>query len=345
MKKPERLLVMRLSAMGDVAMTVPVLLALKRQFPEVVVISLSRKRFFPILQQVPDIILQEADVNDRHKGILGLRRLHKEIRSNHPTIIADLHNVLRTKILRAFLRKLPKAVINKGRKEKKKLVNDASFFKPLKSTLQRYQDVFHDLGFTVQSSSSDVLPSMDIPSKMHEIIKNHDCKWIGVAPFAAHEAKSLSLTKAKELVDVISGLQDVQVLLFGGGDKECRQLKIVAGTHHNVFNLAGIMSFDEELQVISNLDAMVSMDSGNGHLAAMYGVPVITLWGNTHPHAGFVPFNQPAQNQITASREQFPKIPTSIFGNKVPKGYEQVLETIDCNRVTSRLHAILHQTK
>ena len=59
------------------------------------------------------------------------------------------------------------------------------------------------------------------------------------------------------------------------------------------------------------------MDSGNGHLAAMYGIPVITVWGVTHPYAGFAPFLQPEENSITADREQFPLIPTSVYGNKV----------------------------
>jgi ADP-heptose:LPS heptosyltransferase len=101
------------------------------------------------------------------------------------------------------------------------------------------------------------------------------------------------------------------------------------------------MSFEEELAMLSNLDAMVSVDTGNGHLAAMYGVPVITLWGNTHPFAGFAPFLQPEENQITANREQFPLIPTSIYGNKVPDGYDKVMETIDCGSVVERLRVVL----
>ena len=136
--KPQRLLTIRLSAMGDVAMTVPILLALRRMHPEVEVISLSRKRFSPILKQVSDIVLIEADVQSSHKGILGLRKLAKELGKHQPDAIADFHNVLRTKVLRAFMRKPAKAIIDKGRSDKKKLVKDSRFFQPLKSTIQRY---------------------------------------------------------------------------------------------------------------------------------------------------------------------------------------------------------------
>jgi len=341
MQRPQRLLTIRLSAMGDVAMTVPVLLAVRRMYPEVEISSLSRKRFFPIIQQISGITLIEADVKDRHKGILGLRQLAKEIKEHEPDAVADLHNVLRTKILRSFVRGTSKAMIDKGRKEKKRLVKDARFFQQLKPTVQRYADVFEQLGFPLELSQSDVLPQLPIPENVHGLVGDHAYKWVGIAPFAAHSSKSLSLTKAKDLVQALLAIGSIKIVLFGGGAKECKQLEIVAGTNSNVFNLAGYMPFEEELAMLSNLDAMVSVDTGNGHLAAMYGVPVITLWGNTHPFAGFVPFLQPDENQITVSREEFPLIPTSIYGNKVPAGYEKVMEKIDCGSVVERLKEVL----
>ncbi|PRP67793.1 glycosyltransferase family 9 protein [Nonlabens agnitus] len=341
MQRPQRLLTIRLSAMGDVAMTVPVLLALRRTYPEVKVISLSRKRFLSFLSQIPGITLIEADVKGDHKGILGLRRLSKQLKEQEPDAIADLHNVLRTKILRSFMRKPIKSTIDKGRAEKKKLVNDPQFFQPLKSTIERYQDVLSKLQLPVELLATDVLPRQSIPMKVNSLVGDHDYRWIGIAPFAAHASKALSLHKAQELTSSLLALGNVKLVLFGGGTAECKQLEIVAGTQSNVFNLAGFMSFEEELAMISNLDAMIAVDTGNGHLAAMYGVPIITLWGNTHPYAGFVPFAQPKENQITVDREQFPLVPTSIYGNKIPDGYENVMETIDCTAVVERLREIL----
>lgn len=330
--------------MGDVAMTVPLLLALRRLYPEVEVFPLSRKRFFPILQQIPGITLIEADVKGKHKGVWGLNKLAKEIKKYRPDAVADLHNVLRTKILRSFLDGIEKTIIDKGRKEKNQLVKDPDFFQPLKTTFQRYVDVFEDLGLPVVITPSDVLPQLPIPDKVSRLVGDREHRWIGIAPFAAHDSKSLSVNKAKELVQTITQLGHAKILLFGGGEVECKQLELVAGTSSNVFNLAGSMSFEEELQVLSNLDAMISMDSGNGHLAAMYGVPVITIWGNTHPFAGFVPFLQPQENQITANREQFPLIPTSVYGNKMPDGYEKVMESVDCELVLERLRVILGES-
>ena len=73
---------------------------------------------------------------------------------------------------------------------------------------------------------------------------------------------------------------------------------------------------------------MISMDSGNAHLAAMLGVKVITLWGATHPFAGFKPFDQPLENCITSDRDKYPLLPTSIYGNKKVEGYEDAMRSI-----------------
>ena len=123
------------------------------------------------------------------------------------------------------------------------------------------------------------------------------------------------------------------ILLFGGGAEESLQLQKLASKYTNVFSVAGKFSLDHELDIISNLKVMLSMDSSNGHMAAMLGVNVVTLWGVTHPYAGFAPFNQDVTNNLLADRVKYPKIPTSIYGNTFPEGYELAIETIPVKSV------------
>ena len=341
MSLPQRILVIRLSAMGDVAMCVPVLLALQRKYPNIELITLSRKRFKSILSQLPNIQFVEAQVDDNHKGISGLWKLSKELKELQPDAIADLHNVLRSKVIRTCLRGISKATINKGRSEKKQLIENLSFFKPLKHTTERYADVFRELGFEINLQCNEFLEKRAVSTQIHDKIGKNTSKWIGFAPFAAHRTKAVGLEKATEIAQQIADLPHLKLLLFGGGRKESNDLAQIASISENIISLAGNLDFEQELDVISNLDAMIAMDSGNGHLAAMYGVPVITLWGNTHPYAGFAPYAQSIERQLTVDRKQYPLVPTSVFGNQLVDGYENIIDTIETIRIVEELEKVI----
>jgi hypothetical protein len=77
----------------------------------------------------------------------------------------------------------------------------------------------------------------------------------------------------------------------------------------------------------------------------MLGVPVVTLWGATHPYAGFLPFNQTLDNALVSDRNQYPQLPTSVYGNKVVPGYENAMRTIFPDQVVSRIELILKSKK
>ena len=145
----------------------------------------------------------------------------------------------------------------------------------------------------------------------------------------------------KEVITQLNNTEKYKILFFGGGENEKKQLDELSHSFSNTLSLAGKLSLEEELAIISNLDIMVSMDSGNAHLAANYAIPVLTLWGVTHPFTGFYPFGQPAENALLSNREKYPLIPTSVYGNKVPTGYEKVMESISPESVVTKIRDIL----
>ena len=145
----------------------------------------------------------------------------------------------------------------------------------------------------------------------------------------------------EEINQSLNNTDKYKILLFGGGAKEVEVLEQLANTYQNALCMAGKLNLSEELQLISNLDVMLSMDSGNAHMAANYGIPVVTLWGVTHPYAGFYPFGQPMENALMANREAYPLIPTSVYGNKVPAGYENAMKTIKPDKVLKKMLDIL----
>ncbi|SFB70416.1 ADP-heptose:LPS heptosyltransferase [Flagellimonas taeanensis] len=339
-----RILLIRLSAMGDVAMTVPIINGLTQKYPHLHITVLTKKPFMPIFDGLERVTVQEADVKKRHKGLMGLWRLYQELKPMPFDAVADLHNVLRSRILKKYFafERIPFVQIDKGRREKKALTRSRNkVFQPLRTTHERYADVLAQLGYPIDISEAKPLPRLPLSEKVLRLVAQDTKKWVGVAPFAAHEGKMYPLELMDKVILELNNTNKYKILLFGGGTKEVTVLENVAAAHENALCMAGKLTPSEELELISNLDVMLSMDSGNAHLAANYGIPVVTIWGVTHPFAGFYPFAQPMENALLADRETYPLIPTSVYGNKMPKGYESAMETIPPQRIVDKLLTIL----
>ena len=332
--------------MGDVAMTVPVLKSLVDTYPNLRITVLTKEFFSPIFNGLDNVSVHVADVSGKHKGALGLWKLYRELRSLEIDAVADLHNVLRSTILKQFFRlgETPFVQIDKGRKEKKALTaKKGKVFSKLKSTHQRYVDVFAQLGDPFSLPSSNFLEKIKVSDSTLKILGSNSRKYLGIAPFAAFAGKMYPLDAMEQIVGYLNSTNKYKIFLFGGGDKEKELLDIWENVYQDCLNTIGKLSFTEELALISNLDLMLSMDSGNAHLAAMYGIPTITLWGITHPYAGFYPYGQDPNNAILSDRDVYPLSPTSIDGNKTPIGYENVMQTILPNNVLDKVNFLLNQ--
>lgn len=324
--------------MGDVAMTVPVLRALTQQHPQLKITVLTRSFFSPFFRDLPNVSVFPAEVKGQHKGVFGLFKLSKALKALNIDAVADLHNVLRSNVLKYFLLGIKTVQIDKGRAEKKALVS-GEIFQQLKPTHERYAEVFNKLGFTVYLSKPAFPKPIKLTSEITDVLGDKTSKWIGIAPFAAHKSKMYPLDLMHEVIEALS--KNHKIILFGGGKTEIGILNTMENRFENCISMAGKLTLDEELDVISNLDAMLSMDSGNAHISAMLGVKTVTIWGVTHPFAGFAPFNQPEDFALMADRNQYPKIPTSVYGNTYPKGYENAAGSISPKTIIEKVQSIV----
>ena len=337
-KKPKHILVIRLSAMGDVAMTVPVLRALTNQYPEVKLTVLTKAFLKPLFRDISNVSVYEADIKGNHKGVFGLFKLSRALNKTGFDTVADLHNVLRSNILKFFFFGKKVVQIDKGRAEKKALTS-GKIFEQLKTTHQRYADVFEHLGYPIDLSNPIAPKGSKLTANAIQLIGEDSKPLIGIAPFAAFKGKAYPLSQMQKVIEALS--KGNKVLLFGAKGNEANQLQDIADKNDSIINLAGKLSLNDELDVISNLELMISMDSGNSHLAAMQGVKVLTVWGVTHPFAGFYPFHQDENNAVLADRKKFPDIPTSVYGNSLPDGYEDVFSTISPEDILNKTKDIL----
>jgi ADP-heptose:LPS heptosyltransferase len=341
--KRKHIAIIRLSAMGDVAMIVPIILAFSKQYPEVKITVVSRPFFKPIFQNIENVTFFSVHTHHQHKGLLGILKLYKDLKRKNITHLADLHNVLRSKALRFLcsLNKVKTATTDKGRAERKQLTAlKPKEIKPIKPMIERHLETFQKLGYSIDLSTPVFLPKEELPEKAKTILGEKKQKWIGIAPFAHYESKTYPIDLMQKVVHLLAENQNIKIILLGGGKHEEELLEKMANPFDNVYNFANKVSFQHELQLISNLDVMLSMDSGNAHLAAMYGIKTITIWGATHPYTGFAPYNQPIENCLTSDRNQYPLLPTSIYGNKKVAGYEDVMRSISVESVVDKVNSI-----
>ena len=329
-----KILVVRFSALGDVVMTVPIVYALATQYPQHQITVLSRKRMAVYFNHLPEnVSFKGIDLNS-YKGFSGLLRLYWKLRKEHYDYVADFHDVLRTKVVRFcfWITGTPVQHIFKGRKEKKELTREEGKRKiQLKTSFQRYADVLERLVFPIQQNYKAWKHPR--PSNLEQE------NWIGIAPFAAHTGKVYPLDKMKEITRALTSNPKNKVYLFGGGEKE---QKICQGWENEIpgtISVIGKLNQDEELNLISQLDVMVSMDSANMHMASLVGTPVVSIWGATHPFAGFMGWGQDPNNAIQLDMDCRP---CSIFGNKPCKrGDYACLNGISPKQVLEHIEALL----
>ncbi|MUP45147.1 lipopolysaccharide heptosyltransferase family protein [Gramella sp. BOM4] len=343
-KPGNHILMIRLSALGDVAMVVPVLSVLVNTYPQLNITMLTKAFYRPLFSHLPNVSIYEADLEGVHSGVLGLGTLARDLRDEEIDAVADLHDVLRSNVLKSifYFYGIPFYQIDKGRSEKKALTRENNkVFKELKATHERYAEVFKKMGYPLDLSNYSPPPKRKLIPRIEEVIGKDRKKWIGIAPFAQHESKLYPPDLMEKVIQHFSEKGKVKIIFFGGGEEERQKLEAWEERFPNTVSVVGKLRFAEELSLISNLDLMLSMDSGNAHMAAIYGIPVVSIWGVTHPFTGFKAFNQPLENCILPDLHKYPKIPTSVYGNKVPKGYEDVMRSIPPETIINRIEEIL----
>lgn len=340
----EHILVIRFSAMGDVAMTVPVVYSLAKQYPDLQITVLSKPFASAFYEDLaPNIQVMTAELNGIHKGIKGLNILYHTLEKMNITAVADLHDVLRTKFLRMrFAINHRVAHIDKHRKERKLLTKDKNKkLEQLPTAFDNYVEVFEKLGYPInlQFKSIYSLGKGNIrmlPPTIGE--KKHFQEWIGIAPFAAHQGKIYPIEKIAIVTEkLLQRHPNCRIFFFGNGEKEIQLIQQITHKDLRCINVAETLhSLKEELILMSHLNVMVSMDSSNMHLASLANTPVVSIWGATHPYAGFLGWNQKAENIV--QQNHLDCRPCSIFGNKECKRNDwSCIKDIDTEDIITKI--------
>lgn len=343
------ILVARFSALGDVAMTLPPIYDACLSNPGRRFVMLTRRHPASMFINPPaNLTLHPIDTAD-YKGVAGMRRLYRELKERYDIrAFADLHDVLRTKILRIFFRSggVKTAKVDKGRGARRRLTRALNkHLVELRPMGLRYADTLREAGAAGRGLFRSIFPELPDPGAFAKASppKLDGERWICVAPFAAHAGKIYPAQLMQEAISRILDSDDTKVFVFGFGEKESAVIEEWRGrlastrkeAGRRLVNMAELsIGLPAELALIAHSDCMVSMDSANMHLAVLAGTRVVSVWGATHPYCGFRPAAVADDDMI-----QLDMVcrPCSVFGNRKCRfGDYRCLNAIAPRRIADR---------
>ncbi len=307
----KRILIIRFSSLGDVAIAAHIVQALIQQHKDIELTVLTKKKFKPIFEPLNIYI----ETISNHATTKELIKTAKQIeKSRKIDYVADLHSVIRSWIIDGYFKLKGKkiSIINKGKKEKRQLTRKhKKILRKLKHTAERYAEVFEKLGFPIDLDK--YAPNYSLFKQKKAYYKKDNTTVIGIAPFAAHKSKEYPTDKTEQIIKQLNKIDNLKILIFGGGKRENQIAQNWENKYNKVKNLIGKHGLREEISIIGELELIVTMDSGNMHLASLTGTKNITIWGGTHPYLGFTPFKNFEEN--LAIQKNLPCRPCSVFGS------------------------------
>ena len=340
----KRILILRFSALGDILILLPLLKSIQNKNTNYHFTVASIPKLAFLFKDIPNVDFIGVEFKENYKGFKGLIDLFHVFYGIKFDAVLDLHDVIRTKVLKLLFKMVgtPVFTFEKGRAEKKKLIKETTKTLPkLPSTFERYFAGFKALDNEFEIIENQLFDKIELNEKCAKFKGDFDSKWIGIAPFSKHKSKEFSLEKISKIVNSFSDKIDVKFIFFGYGDAEKNQIDSIFNDNEKVKNAISKFTFEEECAMISNLDIMISMDSANGHLSALFGVPTLTIWGATHPVIGFKPYLQPTENQIIPNLDSYPYLPVSIYGKVKKPEHENIINSIQPEQIVIKIEEVL----
>lgn len=345
-------LVMRLSVLGNVAMTIPVLYPVCRANPDTRFIMLTKKWPATMFHDRPaNLKVVDYDVNENHSGLFGLLKLAAHLHKLYDIdAVADLHNVTGTWVVDAYLMFKGAKVVRLDRENpKRKALVTHRTTEPVTPIHERYRWVFRELGFETPDDFTKLYDGRPLPVSPIVPKKEPGQRWIAISPFSSHRQKAYPLELMEQVIARLTEQENYFLFLMGGGKSEKIALRPIAKKYKNVISMAEVKhKFIDEYALLGNCDLMLTMESANMHLASLLDLQAMTIWGPTSPACGYLGYNQVVEDDIQLDMDCRP---CSITGDKPCKfGDFRCLKNIDPDEIARRVieaveHNVKHKTR
>lgn len=294
--KPRKLLVVRLSSLGDILLTTPFIRALKRRFPHSRLDYLTGSRYHELLQNNPHI--DHLIIMDESGGKKEIRSIAERIKSENYDAFIDLHGAIRSLQIRRKSKIHPVFTFKKYRFQRVVLILLKRNIYPDDRSMALWMlDVGESLGVQDDGDGLDLFVESEIEHNTRKLLEvksqNSQTDWIAMAPGARHFTKRWPIDRWIDLARRLTDAYDVRIMVLG--DDKDRQLgkEIITGIDGQGYNGAGLFRLSESAAALSCCKVAITNDSGLSHMAAARRIPVIAMFGPTVRAFGFHPFRVP----------------------------------------------------
>ena len=328
-----KFLVIRLSSIGDIVLTTPVVRCLKKQLTDSEIHYLVKPQFKMVIATNPYIdkihVLQE-----------NWNKMIDELKAEKFDYIIDLHHNLRTLRVKKEL-KVPSYSFNKLNIEKFIFVKLKWNVMPKVHIIDRYMKTVAPFGVRNDGAGMDYFISREEEIKEKDIPVSHQAGYIAIVIGASFYTKKLPVYKLKELCSKI----DHPVILLGAKEEFAEGEEIAALDPIKIYNACGKFTLNESADLVRKSKLVIAHDTGLMHIAAALKKPVIAIWGSTTPSFGMVPYY--GENYLAHHAQPYDDIQvhklwcrpcTKIGRNKCPQGHFKCMKNISIEEIIQKIN-------
>lgn len=330
-----RILILRLSSIGDVLLTTPFIQQVRKKFSNAHITYIVKKEFAELLQYNRHI--NKLIHFDSSQGIAGLQDLAKNLKKKNFDIVFDLHNNLRTNRLTAVFERKKVSKVKKHKIKRALLVNfKINLFNEIKTAPEKYLRVGQKYGLADKGEKLQLFLNEQTEQKVKDHFQKNDLQagqYLSFAPGAAHYTKMWPLEYVEELILKVQDEFDTKIVLLGGFNE--KNIFPQFDSNKNIVNMCGKLSLLESAGILKYAKGIVTNDSGLMHMAAALNIPIIAIFGSTVKELGFFPYN--ANASVLEISNLWCRPCTHIGRRKCPLGHFNCMRQISPDHVFSEM--------
>ena len=275
-----KFLIIRLSSIGDIVLTTPVVRCLKNQVEHAEIHYLTKEQYQGIPGSNPYVDKVWIYRNN-------MKELLKNLERENFDYIIDLHHNIRSLRIKNKLRKISFS-FDKLNLQKWLIVNLKINKLPDIHIVDRYLDTVKIFDVKNDGKGLDYFITEENKVPENTILSEIPEKFILLAIGEQHETKKASAEKLAEICDLV----DFPVVICGGKDDLSLSESIISKLvqNRNVLNTTGKLSLNQSARLVQRASLVITHDTGIMHIAAAFKKIILSIWGNTIPEFGMYPY-------------------------------------------------------